>query len=121
MPIQTKVSGAWKNAQPAVRVGGAWKAATAFVRVGGAWKSAASQKVASPQLRSVSFPGAPGDMTALVALTCATAGATIYTSVQNGAWTVFATYVTVPPGQNLRAYATKAGMTDSDIYGPTTF
>ena len=32
-----------------------------------------------------------------------------------------ATQVLVLHGQNLRAYATKAGMTDSDICGPATF
>ena len=121
MPILTKVSGAFKTATPSVRVGGAWKAANAFVRVGGAWKSAAAPKVETPQAYSVAFPGAPGDMTAYVTLTCPTVGATIYTSVNGGAWMAYATQVLVPPGQNLRAYATKAGMTASDIYGPTTF
>lgn len=121
MPIQTIVSGAWKNAAPSVCVGGAWKAATAYVRVAGAWKSAAAQKVESPYMVSSDFPGAPGDMTAYVTLICPTAGATILTSVNGGGWTTYSTPVAVPPGQNLRAYATKAGMTDSNLYGPTIF
>lgn len=116
MPIQTKVSGSWKSANTFVRVGGAWKSANAFVRVGGAWKSAAAPKVETPQIYSLAFPGAPRDMTAYVTLTCATAGATIYTSVAGGAWRTYGSVVTVPHGNQLRAYATKAGMTDSDIF-----
>ena len=85
MPVLARVSGNWKGAAAFVRVGGAWKAATAFVRVGGAWKSAAAPKVETPQIYSLAFPGAPGDMTAYVTLTCPTVGATIYTSVNGGA------------------------------------
>ena len=121
MPIQTKVSGAFKTATPSVRVGGSWKAANAFVRVGGAWKSAAVQKVATPQIASVNYPGAPGDMTAYVTLSCATVGATIYTSVNGGAWITYGSVVIVPHGNQLRAYATKSGMTDSDIFTTTFF
>lgn len=122
MPLVAKVSGAWKSASAvAVRVGGAWKTATPYIRVGGVWKSAALAKVATPTIGMVTFPGAPSDMTAQVRLTCATDGATIWTSVNNGAWTVFSSVVLVPPGQTLRTYATEAGMADSDILGPTTF
>ena len=103
MPIQTKVSGSWKSAN-------------AFVRVGGAWKSATTvQKVATPQIGNVSFPNAPADMTAYVTLVCSTVGATIWTSVNGSAWKTYGTVVTVPHGNQLRAYATKAGMTDSDV------
>ena len=117
MPIQTKVSGSWKSANTFVRVGGVWKSANAFVRVGGVWKSATTvQKVATPQIVNISFPNSPGDMTAYVTLTCSTAGATIYTSAAGGAWTTYGSVVQVPPGNQLRAYATKAGMTDSDIF-----
>lgn len=118
MPIQTKVSGSWKSANAFVRVGGVWKSANAFIRAGGVWKSATTvQKVATPQIASVNYPGAPGDMTAYVTLTCATAGATIYTSINGSAWATYYSVVTVPPGNQLqlRAYATKAGMTDSDV------
>ena len=118
MPIQTKVSGSWKSANVFVRVGGVWKAANAFVRVGGAWKSATTvQKVATPQIASVNYQ--PDDMmtyvTAYVTLTCATAGATMYTSISGGAWETCYSVVAVPRGNQLRAYAIKSGMTDSDI------
>jgi len=119
MPIQTKVSGSWKAANAFVRVGGAWKSANAFIRAGGVWKSATTvQKVATPQIVSVNYQ--PGDMTAYmtayVTLTCATAGATIYTSISGGAWATCYSVVTVPRGNQLRAYAIKSGMTDSDIF-----
>ena len=121
MPILTRVSGAFKTAIPSVRVGGSWKAANAFVRVGGAWKSAAVQKVATPQVGSVSFPNAPGNMTAYVPVTCATSGATLYASLSGGAWFTFTWTIQVPPGSSLRVYATKTGYTDSDILGPLTY
>ena len=117
MPIQTKVSGSWKSANACVRVGGAWKSANAFIRAGGVWKSATTvQKVATPQIANINYPGAPGDMTAYVTLTCATAGATIYTSINGRAWITYGSVVTVPPGGQLSAYAVKAGMLDSDIF-----
>ena len=113
MPIQTKVSGSWKSANAFVRVGGAWKSANAFVRVGGVWKSATTvQKVATPQIASVNYSGA----TAYVTLTCATAGATIYTSIDSSAWATYYSIVTVPHCGQLRTYAIKSGMTDSDIF-----
>ena len=121
MPIQTKVAGAWKPAVPFARIAGAWKSAQMFVRAGGAWKPAATSQVATPSWASVNFPGAPGDMTAYVTIGCATAGATIYYSISGGAWTVYGSAVNVPPGSTLRAYATKAGMLDSGICGPTQF
>lgn len=120
MPISTKVSGAWKTANAFVRVGGIWKAAMGSINASGLWKSA-SAKVATPAISSVTYPGAPSNMTAQVQITCATAGATIYTSVGGGAWTAFSSYVAVPQGVPLRAYAAKAGYADSDIIGPYTF
>ena len=115
MPIQTKVSGSWKSANVFVRVGGVWKAANAFVRVGGAWKSATTvQKVATPQIVSVNYQ--PGSMTTYVTLTCATAGATMYTSINGSEWETCYSVVAVPHGNQLRVYATKSGMTDSDIF-----
>ena len=122
MPLAVNIAGVWKTGNAvAVRVGGVWKSATPYVRVGGVWKSAAIGKVAAPSVSKVEFPDAPSNMTAQAQLTCATEGATIYTSVGNGDWGTYWGSVTVPPGQNLRAYATKAGMADSDILGPITF
>lgn len=116
MSLSVNIAGVWKTATAFVKVAGAWKQATGYINAAGVWKSA-TEKVATPALGGVDIPGAPSNMTKQVTLTCATSGATIYWRTSTGSgWTTYATYVTVPVGYTLYAYATKAGMADSDVY-----